>query len=269
MTKKNKMQALAYLAAVVLSCIPVAASAVGISLVASQTRFNANNLPATMTLQFQLTGVATAADVVRSYDFVLAYDPEVLTFASVAYPGTDPFGAVDGTSIGLGPLPYDYTKGHPNGPDYPTQAPPAWPVDPADLGQYHGTPSHAGTYYEGSLRFLQVTGINTAVSPDTQGALDARYIAELLAKQATNPLLLTLTFNVATDRIANSTIVLLDDRSYLNFTAGSEVFDIKQGLGETIGYFDLPDPITVKVPVPGTLALLGLGLLGVGRMRRR
>jgi len=229
------------------------ADAVTINIVPSQTYFRDTGGTGTLTVDFRLAGGATGADsVLRSFDLMVAYNPQVLTYSSISF-SSAAFGGsftnlttTDPTQIS----PANYLDGNPWG--NPTTN---YPVLTSALGDHMGTPfqTPSNGYFEGSIEIAMtaLAGISTAT---------------LVAAQATPQTLFSITFNVALDQIAWSSIVVLDDTSFTNGTGLG--LDAKHGDG-TAFYLDKPAPSAndIEIPIPGTLALIGIGLLGASLRR--
>jgi len=241
-----------------------AASAVSVTMVPSQKYFDLDAASHTLTVDFVLGGGATSADtVLRAFDFLVAYNPGVLTYQSTTFYGTA-FG-------GSGAMPPDITGLTYFGPpdsaaiNYlngrtPDALPGSNPALGSALGTYMGTPFYKGPiatadYYEGSLNFKMIAeaSILTSALVTAQSGVDIK--------------LFSIVFDVAVDQIAKSSIVMLDDTSFTTSTPAT--LDAKDGDGDII-YLTKPAPNAneIKVPVPGTLALLGAGLIGYARRRR-
>ena len=200
---------------------------------------------AQLTVNFSITGVTTANEVLVQLSNWVAYDPTVLQYASIINFGT----ALDwGTTSGN----YDLVDLN-----YSTIG------NPGISGI--GTPVQETNYVDGSL-FIDMS-IN--------GTPDANGLDDLLGVQSPGPaLLFSIVFDVVTTQIANSTIVLINDQNLNPINPADTGFDTKlwDNGGQT------PTPLVSNalqvsiqpVPVPGGIALLVLGLAGLlAHVRRR
>lgn len=235
-----------------------AASAISVTMVPSQRYFDLGAASHTLTVDFVLGGGATNSDnVLRAFDFLVAYNPDVLTYQSTTFYSTA-FGG-DGTmplaNLLAGAPPDTAAINYLNG-RTPGAAPGSNPALPSSLGSHMGTPVYnVADYFEGSLDFKMAADNAILTS------------ALITAQSGVNITLFRVVFDVAVDQIAKSSIVMLDDTSFT--TSTPSILDAKDGDGDII-YLTKPAPNAneIKVPVPGTLALLGAGFMGYARRRR-
>lgn len=219
--------------------------AVTMTIVPSQTLFlvGGSGTTAELTVNFFLGGVTGADQVVKSFDQIVAYNPQVLKYRSASVNQSVFLSNVfDSPPFTVGS---NYLSGKPTNNS---------PVLSSALGGYMGTPylvDAAMDYYEGSIR--------------VQGASTADGSALLNAQSGVDKILFSVVFDVVLDQCARSSIVLLDDKSFLT-SVGNEVLDLKNA-SNAIHYFTMssPNSANIQVPVPGTIALLGAGLIGLAR----
>jgi hypothetical protein len=248
MTKSSKPRTLWAGAVLLLSlAISSQAGAVAMSIQPGQTFYTIGAAGATaeLTVGFWISGVTGPSEVVASFDQIVAYNSAVLKYKSASV----------NSSVFLDSV-FDSPPVTPSS-NYLNGLPGTGsPVLPSALGSYMGTPYTAPPtgYYEGSIRFQ---GVSTATGGDL-----------LNAQSGASKLLFSVVFDVVLDQCAWSSIVLLDDKSFTSYV-GHEVLDLKDA-NNAIHYFTMPstNSANIQVPLPGTLALLGLGLIGTARMRR-
>jgi len=206
----------------------------------------------------------TAADVLTYFGPMVAYDPSVLKFSGISF----------GSSMSVTGLPgenYSNTLLSPNdlppvsyvdplGGTYTLKTPPATPnIAGYDLGTGPVAPTVGHPYYDGSFY----------ASVNVGGGFDATDADELLTTQQAGATIYSIVFDVITDNIATSSIVLIDDQYYVEFTNPTDaLFDYKRGVGKTV-FFPASNTLEVRVPVPTPLALMAAGLIGMGARRWR
>jgi hypothetical protein len=205
----------------------------------------------TLTITAMLSGVTGASEVVTFHNVFLAYNRQMLTLDTFQWGVALQAGA---TPPGLQQV-YDYD--YSTDPDYlPGTVPYGALGTPASTPTFHpGDVPDTSFYFEGSVALWQ------EADDSASDIFNSRYLSD------GEELLFTATFIVATDRIAYSTIALLDDR-YFDSNPIPPGYDWKLG-GATeptmITVNNIPD---IAVPVPAPLALLAAGLLGIGLGRR-
>lgn len=232
-------------------CLAPIASALPILTItpAGPTSFALGQANAEITFNFVYSNVTQASDVLVYQDAFVGYNPAVLTLKS--YKINDYLSADPGDKVfGDGNYKTSITNGNP--------LPSGWVYNGLDLGD----PVDMGTYWEGSLAFTLYT---SATDPES----------ELFTSGSGYPgqypsfVAFSVTFDVVTTQIANSAIVMIDDRSYLSngIPVSTPTLDYKYGNDQTSFY---PFTITsdVDVPAPAPLALMGLPLALMGLRRR-
>jgi len=196
---------------------------------------------------------------------IVAYDPSILKYNSMTFGDA----LTSGPPTSIAAVTYDPLSFPVNylDPFSESPLPPSMVLDPSIQSTYSlGTPDN-GTlvgsgYVDGSLWPQMNVGVG----------FDATAAANLLVKQlgAGGALLYSITFDVITDNLASSSIILIDDRSYLGFPANGELFDYKRfGTGGEVVFYPTSNSMNVRVPVPAPLALMAAGLAWMGARRRR
>jgi len=224
----------------------------------------------TVDFRVQLAAGDTVNDVMTYFGPIVGYNPAILKFNGISYgtaltstavpedtPVTGPVNYLD--PFGDGSYTPDASIAQPN----PTYALGSGPV-PVTV-----PPAVSTTYYDGSLWNLLNVGVGFG-SP-THASQD---LADLFAKQsaAGGALLYSITFDVITDYLGTSSIVLITDQDYLQYQAdpnpNNAAWDAKYWDGGNNTPFFPQGDLQVTIPVPAPLALIAAGLVGLG-MRRR
>jgi len=207
------------------------------------TSFQQGQANAVITFDFVYSGVTQASDVLVFQDAFVGYNPDVLTYKNHTinnYLSTVSDDKVFGDA--------NYKTSTTNGNPLPT----GWVYNGPNLGN----PVDKTSYWDGSLAFTLYTN---SLNPES----------DLFLGQTPSFVAFSVTFDVITTQIANSAIIMIDDRSYLNNgqPVTTPTLDYKHGNAQTSFY-----PVTVngevQVVAPVPLALMGLPLALMGLRRR-
>lgn len=218
-----------------------------------------------------ITGTTGPDDVITFHDVFIAYNQDVLKLDSLIWGNAFQAAEDGGLSVTQSVIPDSYVTGSNSAgktldvstlpanlgtPDTPPFFPNATGPNP-DVPSDNSPPG--AYYYEGSIRLLgQATG------DDGMGNNAADLIAAEPGGQ-NGRTLFTLLFDVVADQVAFSSIALIDDRNYIESTDFYDWKNANQG-NEPIEVV-IESYGKVKVPAPGALALLAIGLLGLARSR--
>lgn len=197
-----------------------------------------------LTLTFTYGTVTAAANALTSYNFLVAYNPNLLHFDSILQSTTGLDGGGSFATFGA-KTNYTATQPFPN-PNTST-------LDPATIaGAYLGTPTDQTTFWEGSLSLT-----DTSNSTDT---------ATFTYQQGQTVTLFSLVFDVLTDQAAKSSIRIMDARNFTPFF--NEPLDYKNAVSSGIFFPEERGSAQVEVPAPAPLLLMAAGLVGFGWRRR-
>jgi hypothetical protein len=248
--------------------------------------FDVGEVGAAVTFDVRVSGARAANMSLGAYDFVIAYDPNVimLQYSAPTPTGFSGFGNFLGTEantlvINVGPD--DAINGATNYQGLILNPPFSTGIH---VGPTAGTPTtspggNPRPYYEGSLRFTQLSllsdsalknggDLNDPTGGDQHGAAGDTFT------------LFSLTFDVLTDAVRSTNIFIVDNRDYDGFVDGPTdegggldyklgCFDIKPGSGCEDNSYLVRVGSNVTVPVPATVLLFLSGLIGLVGVRTR
>lgn len=228
----------------------IAQAVTTVTLTPSATSVSLNAVDAQVTITAIISDVTAPTDRIVFHDFFLAYDPSVLTVKSVSG-----FNWGDNT---LNPQPVaNPIAAQTSGGDssYASIGTGLNGLGSFSLGTVgaltgKGSTGLSDDYRPGSIRLTQ----------DLNDDLTFNNVADQNGKS-----LFQIIFDVTTSSIATSSIVLVDQRYY----TGAPGLDLDWKLGDDDPTVIIVNNAEISVPVPAPLALMALGLLGLGALRRQ